>query len=432
MNLPRLYIPGCPHRPTRKQWIALSLPGIREILYGGAAGGGKSDFLLMAALQYIDQPGYSAVIFRRTFPQLAAPEDGLMARALEWLGPDPDFQGVETIHGMPVRWKRKGGGTLSFSHLQYEKDKFSHQGPSYQFIGWDELTQFLESQYRYLLSRLRRLEGSTIPLRVRAASNPGGEGHDWVRERFVEFDEPSIDRLYIPARLSDNPHLDAVDYERQLRDGMHPYDLAQLLDGNWNVRPPGSRFKREWFEIVDAVPASLERTVRRWDLAATEPKKGRDPDWTAGCRMSRQNGSFYITDIQRFRSTPAGVDARLLQSAELDGRGVAVRIEQEPGATGKIAAAHFSRILAGFDIRSVTTTGDKIVNSNPLASQAEAGNVKIVRGPWVEEFLRELEMFPQGSHDDQVDAASHALADLTQRGVSPSEAIEMMEGRASA
>jgi predicted phage terminase large subunit-like protein len=390
------------------------------MLYGGAAGGGKSDFLLMAALQYIDQPGYSAVIFRRTFPQLAAPEDGLLARALEWLGPLPEFDGIETIHGLPVRWKRRGGGTLSFSHLQYERDKYNHQGPSYQFIGWDELTQFLESQYRYLLSRLRRLEGSSIPLRVRAASNPGGEGHDWVKARFVTLTDPSERRLFLPAKLSDNPHLDAADYTQTLSE-MHPYERDQLLRGDWDARPPGSRFKREWFPIIETRPASMHKMIRRWDLAATEAKPGRDPDWTVGCLMGRQDGAFYICDVQRFRTTPAGVDARLLQTAQLDGRHVGIRIEQEPGSSGKIAARHFTKLLAGFDVRSEPVTGDKVVRSNPLASQAEAGNVRLVRGNWGEEFLRELEMFPNGSHDDQVDAASGALENLTSRGLSPSD-----------
>jgi predicted phage terminase large subunit-like protein len=419
LKLPELYLPGCPHRPTRKQWIALSLPGVREILYGGAAGGGKSDYLLMAALQYIDQPGYSAVIFRRSFPQLAAPEDGLLARALEWLGGRPEWQGIDTIHGMPVRWHRAGGGTLSFSHLQLERDKYNHQGPSYQFIGWDELTQFSQSQYSYLTSRLRRLKDSQIPLRVRAASNPGGEGHDWVKARFVDPHEHQARRLFIPARLSDNPHLDAEDYRATLSE-LHPYERDQLLRGDWNARQPGSRFQREWFKLAPAAPAQGRR-VRYWDLAATEPKPGKDPDWTVGVRMAASDGRFCVEDVKRLRGSPRTVDALVLQTAHLDGPTVQIEIEQEPGASGKIAAAHFIRLLAGFPVRCRTVTGDKVVRSNPLASQAEAGNVEILAGPWVEEYLRVLEMFPNGSHDDDVDATSGAFAALTKRGVSPAD-----------
>jgi len=426
VSLPTLYLPACPHRPTPKQWLALSLVDERELLYGGAAGGGKSDFLLMAALQFIDVPGYSAVIFRRTFPQLSAPEDGLLARAQEWLAPDPQFEGLDTISGYPTRWRFKGGGTLSFSHMQHESDRFNHQGPSYQFITWDELTQFSQTQYRYLLSRLRRVEGFPVPLRVRSTSNPGGSGHDWVRERFP-IDAPGVDGCrYIPAKLGDNPHLDAATYAETLEQ-LHPYERAQLLEGRWDVRPPGARFQREWFTVKDA-PTSEGRRVRRWDLAATAARPGADPDWTAGVLMSRNpQGEFCIEDVVRFRGSPGTVEARVIQQARLDGTGVAVRIEQEPGSSGKIAAHHWSKALAGFDIKSVPSTGDKVVRSNPLASQAEAGNVSLVRGTWVEDYLRELEMFPGGSHDDQVDASSGALADLTTAGMGPAEVLGAME-----
>ena len=410
-----LFLPGCPHRPTPKQWVALSLMLRRELLFGGAAGGGKSDYLLMAALQFIDQPGYSAILFRRTFPQLAAPEDGLLARAQAWLAPDPRFEGIDSVAGMPTRWHFRGGGTLTFAHMQREADKYNHQGPSYQYIGWDELTQFTGSQYRYLMSRLRRLEGSRVPLRVRAASNPGGEGHDWVRERFVQGPQ-----AYLPSLLSDNPYLDADDYRLSLAE-LHPFERAQLERGDWDARPPGSRFKREWFQVIESPPAGL-RLVRRWDLAATEPKAGRDPDWTVGTLMGRKDGRFVILDVQRFRGSPATVDARLLQTAQMDGRGVPIRIEQEPGSSGKIAAAHFTRLLAGFNVRSETVTGDKVTRSNPLASQAEAGNVDLVAAPWVEDWLREHEMFSASCpHDDQVDSASGALHNLTQGGPTPAD-----------
>ncbi len=429
---PPLHITGCPHRPTRMQAKALKYSLVPEILYGGSAGGGKTDWLLMEALQFIGTPGYSAIIFRRTFPQLSAPEDGLLARALEWLGPNKDFNGYATIGSMPTRWKHRTGGTLSFSHLQAEKDKYNHQGPSYQFIGWDELTQFSASQYRYLVkSRMRRLASqSWLPLRARAGSNPGGDGHDWVREYFpVPHNgkvRPMADRLFIPARLSDNPYLDQEQYAESLRD-MHPHERAQLLEGNWDARPPGSRFKREWFTIIDEAPAGMEE-VRRWDLAATEPKAGADPDYSVGVLMGRSsNGSlsFVISDVQRFRENPGPTEQRIAQTAAIDGRGVSIRMEQEPGASGKIVVAQFARLLEGYDFKGVSSTGDKVVRSNPIAAAAERGEVALVSGPWVEEFLRELESFggTEGqSHDDQVDAASGAHTDLTyRRGATPAD-----------
>ena len=418
MKLAELYIPGCPHRPTLKQWIALSLPSTREILYGGAAAGGKSDFLLMAALQYIDQPHYSAVIFRRTFPQLSAPEDGLMARATEWLGPHPDFDGIDTIHGLPTRWKYRGGGTLSFAHMQLERDKYNYAGPSYQYIGWDELTQFTESQYRFMFSRHRRLRESAIPLRVRAASNPGGDGHDWVKARFVSPPpDASGRRLFIPAKLSDNPHVDAEDYTETLGE-MHPYEREQLLNGDWDVRPPGSRFRREWFAIdYEERPASRDlHWLRRWDIAGTEPNGSNDPDYTVGTLWTRTpSGAFVCADMQRFRGTPQVVEARLKQTAQLDGREVEIVIEQEPGSSGKFTVDYLVRQLAGWNVRGRRSTGDKVKRSDPYASQAEAGNVHLVRGQWNEAFLLEHEQFTgEGKmHDDIVDTGSGAIADLT-------------------
>lgn len=435
---PTLHIPGCPHRPTRMQAKALKYQRVREILYGGAAGGGKTDWLLMEALLHIEVPGYSAIIFRRTFPQLSAPEDGLLARAMEWLGGNSDFHGSDTINGMPVRWKHRTGGTLSFSHLQAEKDKYNHQGPSYQFIGWDELTQFSASQYRYLVkSRMRRLASqSWLPLRARAGSNPGGTGHDWVREYFPiphgDKLRPVDGKLFIPARLEDNPYLDRDEYASGLLD-MHPYEVEQLLRGNWDARPPGARFKREWFKIIDEAPAGMEE-VRRWDLAATAPKAGADPDYTSGTRMGRNiNGSlrFVVSDVQRFRENPGPTKQRILQTASIDGRAVRIRMEQEPGASGKIVIADFAKLLEGYDFKGVSSTGDKFVRSNPMAAAAERGEVALVSGHWVEEFLRELESFggSEGhSHDDQVDSTAGAHTDLTyRRGVTPGDAIAMME-----
>ncbi len=397
--------PFIAHSPTAKQHAALLLSEKREVFYGGAAGGGKSDYLLMAALQYADVPGYAALILRRTFAQLSK-ADGLLSRAQEWL--TGKAQGVETLGGTPTRWIFPSGARLEFGHCQREKDRFDYQSAAYQFIGFDELTQFSERIYLYLMSRLRRPEGSPIPLRVRSASNPGNEGHDWVKARFIAGHHP--DRIFVRAKLSDNPHLDREEYEKTLSE-LHPYDRAQLLDGNWDVRPPGGKFRREWFDVIDSVPADATGALRYWDLASTEPDGSNDPDWTAGAKMARTPGGHYpILDMQHFRGSPHKVEDRIHQTAKIDGHETAIWIEQEPGSSGKFTVSHFIKQLAGFTVRGHRPTGDKFVRMNPFASQAEAGNIPLVNGPWVEPFLRELEMIDGASkvHDDQGDASSGA------------------------
>lgn len=395
--------PWIPHEPTPKQAEFLLMED-REAMFGGSAGGGKSDALLMAALQYVEVPNYAAILFRRTYADLALP-GALMDRARGWLA------------GTAARWSERdktwtfpSGATLSFGYLEHENDKYRYQSAEFQFIGFDELTQFTESQYRYLFSRLRRLEGSKVPLRMRAASNPGGVGHEWVRQRFII----EKNHLFVPAKLDDNPHLDRDEYIRSLRE-LDPVTRQQLLDGDWSARQAGNKFRREWFEVVDEAPAQATR-VRYWDLAATVPKPGKDPDWTSGTKMSELDGIFYIEDIKRVRQTPRFVESLIRQTAELDGRSVDVYMEQEPGSAGVNTIDHYRRrVLLGFTFRGNKTTGSKEVRANPLSAAAEAGNVKLVRGPWINDFLDEAEAFPGGSHDDQVDSASGAFEMLVRR-----------------
>src|SRR3990170_3178182 len=148
-----------PHIPTLKQQPAMAL-GDREVYYGGAAGGGKSDWLLMGALQHADKAGYAALLLRRTFADLALP-GALMDRAREWLvGTDAKWLDREKT------WKFPGGATLTFGYLEDEADKYRYQSAEFQYCGFDEVTQFSKTQYEYLFSRLRRLRDVEIPIRM--------------------------------------------------------------------------------------------------------------------------------------------------------------------------------------------------------------------------------------------------------------------------
>jgi predicted phage terminase large subunit-like protein len=398
-----------PHVPTAKQ-DAFLLLSQREAGYGGAAGGGKSEALLMAALQYVDVPGYAALLLRRTYRNLAQP-GALMDRAQDWLaGTDARWRGSEHA------WHFPGGATIQFGHLQNERDRFNYSSSEFQFIGFDELTEFTELTYRFMFSRLRRARAINVPLRMRWASNPGGIGHEWVRRRFIE-EGIRMGRPFIPAKLGDNPHLDREEYLESLNQ-LDPVTRAQLLNGDWKARPRGGMFQRERFFMVDwdEVPEQI-RWLRFWDLAATEPRPGKEPDASAGALVGFYDGDWYIGDIDWFQAEPPVVEKRLEQRAREDGTAVMIRMEQEPGSSGKIAADHFARrVFYGYDFAAIRSTGSKAVRAAPVSAAAGNGHVYVVRGPWVSAFFDEIESFPEGAHDDRVDAVSGAVGALASEG----------------
>jgi predicted phage terminase large subunit-like protein len=179
----------------------------------------------------------------------------------------------------------------------------------------------------------------------------------------------------------------------------------------------GGMFKRKWFEVVKAAPPNLEE-VRAWDLAGTVAAVGNDPDWTAGVKIGRcPDGFFWITHVERFRDTAEKVERTIKNTATQDGKACRVRVPQDPGQAGKAQKSQLTRLLAGFAVRAVPAGGtgtprSKEVRATPLAAQAEAGNVRIVEGDWNEAFFAEIENFPFGKHDDQVDAAADAFNEL--------------------
>ncbi len=416
-----LAVPYCPVIPTAAQARFL-LDWALEVLYGGAAGGGKSIALLMAALQFVDVPGYRALLVRRTLPELQQP-GGLLDVATHWIGNHARWNAATNTFTFP------NGASLTFRHLDHENAKLRYQGLEFHYVGLDEVTHFTETQFLYLFSRLRRPAGAaptaSIPLRMRAGTNPGGPGHDWVYRRFIEpwksagqRNAPGSDRHFYPARLSENPHLDADTYRNNL-DRLEPVTRAQLRDGDWEIRPAGRMFKPDWFEIIplDQLPEHCDR-VRFWDLAATAKVPDNDPDYTVGALVGHdpRTKTYYVIDVQRFRHSAGRVAREVRRVAEQDGRDIRVHIEEEPGSAGKTVIDHFrTTVLNGWAVRSVRPTGDKIVRAEPFAARAEHGEVKLVRASWNQAFLDEIALFPDSRHDDQVDATAGAMNVLAAR-----------------
>lgn len=416
--------------PTVKQQAFLLLNCL-DAFYGGSAGPGKTIGLLMCALQYSDVPGYNAILIRDTFANLSKPE-GLIPRSQEWLaGTDARW------HGDLKQWEFPSGATLSFGYLDGPMDHFNYQSASYQYVGIDEIVQIRENQAKYMFSRLRRLETHRdIPIRFRCASNPPAREQvargAWVKARYIDPDTRG-DRIFIPARLDDNPHLDKEQYRTQSLAQLDPITRQQLEEGDWNIRATGHMFKRHWFEVVDAAPTNNIKVIRYWDMAATERKVGKSessqPAFTSGCKMSMTpDGLFFIESMIRGQFSPRHCEALVRQTADMDGRGVPIWQEQEPGSSGVAIIDHYRRnILRGFAFRGDKVDKAKTQRAGPFASQAEGGNVFLVNGAWVPDFLDEIELYPDGPFLDQVDSASGAFNKLVGIGAGVTPRVSLVD-----
>lgn len=170
----------------------------------------------------------------------------------------------------------------------------------------------------------------------------------------------------------------------------------------------GSQFKVGKLGMVDAAPVGL-RLVRAWDMAST-PSGG---DYTAGVKIGAgSDGFYYVLHVERGQWSTEERNSMIRQTAELDGRSVRIRGPQDPGSAGVDAAKAFTRMLAGFPVKTEKVTGSKETRADPFSAQVNAGNVRLVRGPWNKAFIDELRAFPHGANDDQVDAASDAFTEL--------------------
>lgn len=411
--------------------------GAFELLYGGQAGGGKSDSLLIEGMRHIDKRGYAAIYFRRTFPEL---EQRAIPRSREI------FNGLANYNDNKHRWNFPSGATYGFAHLQHEKDKYSYQSAEFSYIAFDELTHFTESQYLYLFSRARNSYG--LPVRIRAATNPGGEGHDWVKRRWLPWlgtdeelaeagwpraqagqvlyfkreddtdilttsDDPAaLSRSFIPASVYDNPTLLRSDPQYiQRLEALPLLERKRLLDGDWSIRPAGNVFKREWFRVADSIPEGL-RTVRYWDLAASTKTSA---DYTVGALVGiSADGIWYLLDIVRGRWSWPDARKVIIQTAQLDGNSTPVVIEDVAFQRAAYDDLQRSPEMRNRRVMKQRPDGDKLNRALMWSAKAEGGILFLRAGHWNYEFINEIIAFSGDgkTHDDQVDAVSGAVAAL--------------------
>lgn len=216
-----------------------------------------------------------------------------------------------------------------------------------------------------------------------------------------------IDGLLDPSRLNRKVLL-------EMHTDLGSYGYAGQVGQDPRPRE-GGMFQRDWFEIVEVAPAGGTISVRGWDFAGTSEfeakKQSSNPAYTAGVKMKSVNGVFYIEHVIRFRGSPGAVRKSLLNMASQDGTDVLVDGPQDPGQAGKAQAQDFAAYLAGYNVRFSPESGDKVLRAEPFSAQCEAGNVKLIRGKWNDDYLDESEFFPNG-FKDQIDAAARAFRRL--------------------
>lgn len=368
---PRSYIPHKPH-PRQAQFLECNE---LEALYGGAAGGGKSDALLMSALQYVHVPGYTALLLRRTFSDLAQP-GAIMARAREWLA------------GSAAKWNEQrkqfhfpSGAVLQFGYMETPNDRFRYQGTEYHYIGWDELTQFHEQSYRYMFSRLRRVKDSPVPVRVRSGTNPGGIGHEWVKRRFIDPGDPK--RPFIPALIDDNPSLDAESYRLSLAE-LDAATRAQLEKGVWVRDTEGLVYhydsKRNG---IDKAPDGIQYRGLALDFGVVDPTSFTILGWRD------HDPTVYVLRSWKVAGMSPSEAADEIDRIETDVR--PMWVVGDLGGMGKAFAEEFSRRFH----RAIEPAqkAEKLANVALFNGDLERSRIKVVE-PECEALVKELAELP--------------------------------------
>lgn len=453
-------------------------------IYGGAAGGGKTYALLLEAMRHMNHPGFNAVIFRKEYIQITAP-GGLWDSSRRIYS---YIKGSSFLKTPKFHWRFKSGATVSFAHLRRNEDCDGWQGSQIALIGFDELTHFSEYSFFYMLSRNRTMCG--IKPYVRATCNPDADS--WVAE-FIkwwidqETGYPIPDRsgkvrwmvrlneaiywfgsredaveaavengiceqeaatmpksvTFIASTLQDNKILMKNDpgYLANLQ-ALALVERERLLKGNWKIKPAaGLMFNRTKLNMLENLPTDIILWARGWDLAATSEDENGDPAYTAGVLIGkRKNGRYIIADAINRRCDSAEVRELIKMTCITDrakyGR-VTTRLPQDPGQAGKDQAQSYLKLLAGFTVKILPESGDKVTRAEPLSAQwlglegMDKGNVDVLIADWNEMYLSQMENFPQSKFKDMVDASSSAFNEIENGGTYSAPPIDSSLGKNS-
>lgn len=431
------------------------------VIYGGAAGGGKTFGMLIDALRYKNVLGFGAVFFRQHHTQIFN-EGGLWDESIKLYG---RIKNATPQLGRS-RWvfndsTGKAVSKINFAHIERDMDLGKWHGSQICGIYFDELTHFTEKTFFYMLSR-NRSTCNVVPY-VRASCNPDADS--WVAN-FIEWwidqetgypikERSGVLRYMIrrdeQLHWADTPRelyekfglytaeeqsevksvtfIASTVYDNQILLKNNPSYLAnlkalplvereRLLMGNWKIKPAaGLYFRRNQVrEILKVVPADVISWARAWDLAATSEDEGGEPAYTAGVLMGkRKDGSYVVADVINVRMSANEVRQLIRHTAEIDTakyKFVHIRLPKDPGQAGKDQAQNYIKFLSGYPVKAVAETGSKEARAEPVAAQWQAGNFDIVYGDWNDMYFSQLESFPMSKFKDMVDATSAAFTEL--------------------
>ena len=435
-------------------------------IFGGGVGGSKTFALTMECVRHIDETNFTAVVFRRSSPEIIAP-GGPWDTAASFY---PDLGLAPRRNHQYLDWRNDKGSTVKFSHLYRVEDKEKHKGAQYALICWDELTGFTEEQFTYLMSRNRAAAGCNVEPYMRATTNPDSDSwvRDWIApwvvpshalygtikygehlhfrrfedeipssvKEFVVHREPEGARgramvwvrpecplsrslTYIPSRISDNPKFADGVYESSIH-ALSRVERIRLLGEHphcWLIgHAAGEIFNRDWFVYLSREDRPVYvHTLRYWDFAASKGKN----DWTSGVKIGlTPSGRFGVIDVRRGQWSAAQVEAEVCKAATLDGCHVTIYIEEDKGSAGKNLVQVYRSLLAnlakeqgirGYTVKSCPVTGDKVVRSSKASARNEQRLIDVHPGEWREEFVAECDGFPTAKHDDMVDCLSGGI-----------------------
>lgn len=440
-------------------------------IVGGAMGSGKSYVALLYPLKFADDPYLRGVIFRKTTGELTA-QGGLWETACELYAYVFGKENIK-VNQKHLKITFPSGGSIKFSHMEHDQNRFQHQGAQYTFVLFDEATHFSQVCIEYLGLRIRSARAKHKKQMVLTCNpDPDWFALDWIKPYLQEDGTPDLSQdgktryyvvedgkyiwadhrseleaiygegeesgiktfTFISATCYDNPVLLANDrgYISTLK--AKPFvDVQRYLYGNWFVRPSGSgMFKKSWCEPVKLFEQNIISYCRAWDIAGSLPSDlNPNPDWTCGVLMAKTKSLHYIiVDCIRFRARFGEVMEKIIQCAINDPEGTSIILPQEPGQAGKAAGQMMIKdlIAEGFHARMRPTNKSKTTRFQPVAAAAEASLVDYVEADWNKDYFAELEGFDgsRGNKDDQVDATSDAFITLAQKLNLPTFSIPTM------